>query len=93
VFFGINMKRPRATTFIDRWSSGHAGLAAAIAEELPEIALRGAERPDRHGEVPRPSWTIDRVASQAVTKRLVESWYGPDNGRFPRTIANRLWQR
>ena len=98
VFFGINMKCASChDSFIDRWKLVDAyGLAAVIAEEPLEMAR--CDKPTGQIAVPKFPWpelgTID--AAQPRDKRL-ERLAGlvthPDNGRFPRTIANRIWQR
>jgi hypothetical protein len=98
VFFGINMKCASChDSFIDRWKLVDAyGLAAVIAEGPLEMAR--CDKPTGQVAVPKFPWpelgTID--AAQPRGKRL-ERLAGlvthPDNGRFPRTIANRIWQR
>ncbi len=98
VFFGINMKCASChDSFIDRWKLVDAyGLAAVIAEEPLEIAR--CDKPTGKTAVPKFPWpelgTID--ASQPREQRLdrlSELMTHPDNGRFLRTIANRIWQR
>ena len=98
VFFGINMKCASChDSFIDRWKLDDAyGLAAVIADQPLEI--HRCDKPT--GQIASRSFlwpelgTID--AKQPRAKRL-ERLAGlvthPDNGRFPRTIANRIWQR
>ncbi len=98
VFFGINMKCASChDSFIDRWKLADAyGLAAVIAEQPLEMAR--CDKPTGQIAAPKFPWpelgTID--ATQPREKRL-ERLAGlvtqPDNGRFPRTIANRIWQR
>ena len=98
VFFGINMKCASChDSFIDRWKLDDAyGLAAVIAEEPLEMAR--CDKPTGQIAAPKFLWpelgTID--AEQPRDKRLerlAELVTHPDNGRFPRTIANRIWQR
>ena len=98
VFFGINMKCASChDSFIDRWKLADAyGLAAVIAEQPLEMAR--CDKPTGQIAAPKFPWpelgTID--ANQPREQRL-ERLAGlvthPDNGRFPRTIANRIWQR
>jgi len=98
VFFGINMKCASChDSFIDRWKLVDAyGLGAVIAEEPLEMAR--CDKLTGQTAVPKFPWpelgTID--AAQPREKRL-ERLAGlvthPDNGRFPRTIVNRIWQR
>lgn len=98
VFFGINMKCASChDSFIDDWKLDDAyGLAAVIAERPLEI-----HRCDKAtGKLAKAHFlwpelgTIDAAAPRA--KRL-EQLAGlvthPDNGRFQRTIVNRIWQR
>jgi hypothetical protein len=98
VFFGINMKCASChDSFIDRWKLADAyGLAAVIAAEPLEIAR--CDKPTGQFAAPKFLWpelgTIDprepRAGRLAQLARLVTH---PDNGRFPRTIVNRIWQR
>jgi hypothetical protein len=98
VFFGINMKCASChDSFIDRWKLVDAyGLAAVIAEEPLEIAR--CDKPT--GQIARPKFlwpelgTIDPSQPRARRlEQLAEMVTHPDNGRFPRTIVNRVWQR
>ena len=84
-------------SFIDRWKLVDAyGLAAVIADGPLEMAR--CDKLTGQTAVPKFPWpelgTID--ATQPRAKRL-EKLAGlvthPDNGRFPRTIVNRIWQR
>ncbi len=98
VFFGINMKCASChDSFIDRWKLSDAyGLAAVIAETPLEMAR--CDKLTGQIAVPKVPWpelgSID--ANQPRDKRLAQLASlvtHPDNGRFPRTIANRIWQR
>ncbi|HZW33525.1 MAG TPA: PSD1 and planctomycete cytochrome C domain-containing protein, partial [Isosphaeraceae bacterium] len=98
VFFGINMKCASChDSFIDRWKLADAyGLAAVITEKPLEIAR--CDKPTGQIAAPKFLWpelgTID--ASQPRIRRLerlAALVTHPDNGRFARTIANRIWQR
>jgi hypothetical protein len=98
VFFGINMKCASChDSFIDRWKLDDAyGMAAIIAERPLEIFR--CDKPTGRMASPRFAFpdlgTID--AAQPKAKRLeqlAKLVTHPDNGRFTRTIANRLWQR
>jgi hypothetical protein len=98
VFFGINMKCASChDSFIDRWKLEEAySLAAIIADEPLEI-----HRCDKAtGKMATPGFlwpelgTIDPKADK--TKRLAQLAdlvTHPENGRFQRTIVNRIWQR
>jgi hypothetical protein len=98
VFFGINMKCASChDSFIDTWKLDDAyALAAVIADKQLEIYR--CDKPTGKKATARFVFpelgTID--ATQPRAKRL-EQLAGlvthPDNGRFTRTIANRVWQR
>jgi hypothetical protein len=98
VFFGINMKCASChDSFIDRWKLTDAyGLAAVIAEQPLEIAR--CDKPTGMMAAPRFLWpelgTIDPAQPRAQRlERLASLVTHRDNGRFARTIANRIWQR
>jgi mono/diheme cytochrome c family protein len=98
VFFGINMKCASChDSFIDRWKLVDAyGLAAVIADEPLEIAR--CDKPTGKIAEPRFPWpelgTIDPAQPrERRLERLAALVTHPDNGRFPRTIVNRVWQR
>jgi Protein of unknown function (DUF1549)/Protein of unknown function (DUF1553)/Planctomycete cytochrome C len=98
VFFGINMKCASChDSFIDRWKLVDAyGLAAVIAAEPLEIAR--CDKPTGKIAAPKFPWpelgTIDPDKPRAQRlERLAGLVTHPDNGRFARTIANRIWQR
>ncbi len=98
VFFGINMKCASChDSFIDRWKLDDAyGLAAVIADEPLEI--HRCDKATGTQAKPRFLWPelgeID--ASAEKPKRLEQLALlvtHTENGRFARTIANRIWQR
>jgi hypothetical protein len=98
VFFGINMKCASChDSFIDRWKLVDAyGLAAVIAEGPLEMAR--CDKPTGKPAAPKFLWpelgTIDAAQPRARRlERLAELVTHPDNGRFSRTIANRIWHR
>jgi hypothetical protein len=98
VFFGINMKCASChDSFIDRWKLADAyGLAAVIADAPLEIAR--CDKPTGAFAAPKFPWpelgSIDGAQPRAARlERLAELVTHPDNGRLPRTIANRIWQR
>jgi hypothetical protein len=98
VFFGINMKCASChDSFIDRWKLEEAyGLAAIVAEEPLEIyrcdkatgkmATPGFLWPEL-GTIAPDEPRLNRLAQLA---RLVTH---SGNGRFARTIVNRIWDR
>ncbi len=98
VFLGINMKCASChDSFIDRWKLDEAyGLAAIFATEPVEI-----HRCDKAtGEMAKAAWIfpelgeVDANAPQADRlKALAALMTDEGNGRFSRTIANRIWHR
>jgi hypothetical protein len=98
VFFGVNMKCASChDSFIDRWKLDDAyGLAAIIADKPLEV--HRCDKPTGRTATPKFLWpelgsidaTLPKAQRLAQLARLVTD---PENGRFSRTIANRLWQR
>jgi hypothetical protein len=98
VFFGINMKCASChDSFIDRWKLVDAyGLAAVVADEPLEI--HRCDKPTGQQATPRFLWPeLGDIESSAPRAKRLEQMAAlvthPDNGRFARTIANRIWQR
>jgi hypothetical protein len=98
VFFGINMKCASChDSFIDKWKLDDAyGLAAIIADK-PLETYRCDKPTGRKASARFVFPELGGIdASQPKAKRL-EQLAGlvthPDNGRFTRTMANRVWQR
>ena len=98
VFFGINMKCASChDSFIDRWKLVDAyGLAAVIADKPLEIDR--CDKPTGAVAGPKFLWpelgTIDPSAPKAKRlEQLAALVTHPDNGRFSRTIVNRIWHR
>lgn len=98
VFLGINMKCASChDSFIDRWKLDEAyGLAAIYAEQPLEI--NRCDKPT--GRMAQASWifpelgTVDAKAPQPERlKQLAGLMTHRDNGRFTRTMVNRLWHR
>lgn len=97
-FLGINMKCASChDSFVDRWKLDEAyGLAAIFAERPLEIA-----RCDKStGRFAKASWIfpelgqIDPEAERSERLRqLAGLMTHSENGRFTRTLVNRLWQR
>jgi len=98
VFLGINMKCASChDSFIDRWTLQEAyDLAAVFADEPLEL-----ERCDiPTGKMATARWMfpelgqIDANATRDVRlKQLAGLMTHPENGRFTRTIVNRIWAR
>ncbi len=97
-FLGINLKCASChDSFIDRWKLDDAyGLAAIYSTAPMDI-----HRCDKSvGKTAAPSWLfpelgqIDGKATQPERlKQLAVLMTHPENGRFTRTIVNRLWHR
>ena len=97
-FLGINMKCASChDSFIDRWKLDEAyGLAAVVSAKPLEIF-----RCDKsQGRTQKAAWLfpelgqIDADKPQAERqKQLAELMTHAENGRFTRTIVNRLWHR
>jgi mono/diheme cytochrome c family protein len=98
VFFGINMKCASChDSFIDRWKLDDAYSLAAVVADRP-LQIHRCDKPI--GQQASPRFVFPELgdidAKQPKAKRLEQLARlvtHPDNGRFARTIANRLWQR
>jgi len=97
-FLGINLKCASChDSFIDRWKLSESyGLAAIYSSEPLEI--HRCDKPI--GKKATPGWLfpeigqIDAKLSQPERlKQLATFMTHPDNGRFSRTIVNRLWHQ
>jgi hypothetical protein len=98
VFFGVNLKCASChDSFIDTWKLTDAyGLAAIIAEKPLEI--HRCDKPT--GKLAKPRFLFPELGSIDPTlprarrlEQLARLVTHPKNGRFARTIVNRLWQR
>ncbi len=98
VFLGINMKCASChDSFIDRWKLSEAyGLAAIFADK--PLELYRCDKPT--GKMASPRWIfpelgdIDAKAPKAERlKQLAGLMTHPQNGRFTRTVVNRIWER
>ena len=97
-FLGINLKCASChDSFIDRWKLEEAyGLAAIYA--TGKLELHRCDKPV--GKTAQASWLfpelgqVDAKAAQPERlKQLATLMTHPENGRFTRTIVNRLWHR
>jgi hypothetical protein len=97
-FLGLNMKCASChDSFVDRWKLDEAyGLAAIYAESPLEIAR--CDKPT--GRMAKAGWIFPELGEVDANapkperlKQLAGLMTHPDNGRFTRTIVNRLWQR
>jgi hypothetical protein len=98
VFFGINMKCASChDSFIDDWKLDDAYSLAAVVADQPLEIYRCDKATGRMAS-PRFLWpelgeidaSLPKAGRLEQLARLVTE---PDNGRFARTIVNRLWQR
>ncbi len=98
VFFGANLKCASChDSFIDTWKLDDAYALAAIVAERP-LEIHRCDKATGRKAAARFLWPelgeID--AGQPKAKRLeqfAQLVTHPENGRFTRTIVNRLWQR
>jgi hypothetical protein len=97
-FLGINLKCASChDSFIDRWKLDEAYGLAAIYAQTP-LQLHRCDKPT--GKTAQAAWLfpelgqIDAAAPQPERlKQLAGLMTHEGNGRFTRTIVNRLWQR
>ncbi len=98
VFFGINMKCASChDSFIDRWKLDDAYSLAAVFADKP-LDVHRCDKPT--GEKATPRFVFPELgaidAKLPKAKRLEELANlvtHSENGRFTRTMANRIWQR
>ncbi len=97
-FLGINLKCASChDSFIDRWTLEDAyGLAAVYADR--ELELHRCDKPT--GRMAVASWLFPEIGQvdpsadrQQRQQQLAALMTHPENGRFTRTIVNRLWYR
>ncbi len=97
-FLGLNMKCASChDSFVDKWKLDDAYGLAAIYSDHP-IEIERCDKPT--GRMAKPAWIfpeigqIDPAAARPERlKQLAALMTHPQNGRFTRTIVNRLWQR
>lgn len=95
-FLGINMKCASChDSFIDRWKLKEAYGLAAIYSSRP-LDIHRCDKPT--GETAQASWLfpeLGQVDPKAAPAERLSQLAGlmthPENGRFTRTIVNRLW--
>ena len=96
VFLGINMKCASChDSFIDRWTLQEAYDLAAVFSEEP-LELERCDIPT--GKMATPKWMFPEIGQidpkankNERLKQLAELLTHPENGRFTRTIVNRIW--
>jgi len=98
VFFGVNMKCASChDSFIDNWKLDDAYSLAAIISDKPLEIFR-CDKPTGKNAVAGFLWpelgNIDaKLPKDKKLEQLAALVTHPDNGRFSRTIANRIWQK
>ena len=96
VFLGINMKCASChDSFIDRWTLQEAYDLAAVFSEEP-LELERCDIPT--GKIATPKWMFPEIGQidpkankNERLKQLAMLLTHPQNGRFTRTIVNRIW--
>jgi hypothetical protein len=97
-FLGINLKCASChDSFVDRWKLDEAYGLAAIYAEKP-LDIHRCDKPV--GRQAKAGWLfpelgqVDAAAPREVRlKQLAALMTHPENGRFTRTMVNRLWHR
>jgi hypothetical protein len=98
VFFGINMKCASChDSFIDTWKLDDAYALAAVVADRP-LEIHRCDKATGKKAVARFLWPdLGEIDGKQPRARRLEQLAAlvtqPENGRFTRTIANRLWQR
>lgn len=95
-FLGINLKCASChDSFIDRWKLSEAYSLAAVYASEP-LAIHRCDRPT--GETAQAGWLFPELGQIDVDaprderlRQLAALVTHPDNGRYARTIVNRLW--
>jgi hypothetical protein len=98
VFMGVNLKCASChDSFIDDWKLSDAYNLAGVYADGP-LELVECDKP--LGKMAKVSFIYPELGSLPTstnkaerTARLAEILTGRENGRLPRTIINRLWQR
>jgi hypothetical protein len=98
VFLGLNMKCASChDSFIDRWTLEETYGLAAITAEAPLEAYR-CDKPT--GTIVEAAWMFPELGQidpqaprEGRLRKLAELMTDQENGRFTRTIVNRLWHR
>lgn len=98
VFLGINMKCASChDSFTDRWKLEEAYNLAAIFSEEP-LELNRCDKPI--GVMAEPKWIFPELGDidpsaprDERLAQLADLMTHPENGRFTRTVVNRIWER
>jgi hypothetical protein len=97
-FLGINLKCASChDSFIDRWKLSDAYGLAAIYSDAP-LEMSRCDKP--LGKTAVAAWLFPEIGTVDASlpkeqrlQQLAELITSPQNGRTPRAITNRLWQR
>ncbi len=98
IFLGVNLKCNSChDSFISRWKLADAyGLASFFSDDRLELVRCDVKQ----GRFSEPKFLYPELGSVAVTASLAERraaaarlFTEPENGRFARTVANRIWKR
>ena len=98
VFFGANMKCASChDSFIDKWKLDDAYSLAAVIADAP-LEVHRCDKPQGRKATPRFLFpelgTIDaKLPKPKRLEQMAALVTHADNGRFTRTIANRIWHR
>lgn len=97
-FLGINLKCASChDSFVDRWKLSEAYALAAVYAEKP-LEIHRCDKPI--GKQAQAGWLFPEIGNVDATapraqrlQQLAELMTHPENGRFTRTLVNRLWHR
>ena len=97
-FLGINLKCASChDSFVDQWTLDDAYGLAAIYADRP-LELHRCDQP--LGRVAKPAWLFTALGQidpgldrESRLEQLAKLVTAPENARFSRSIANRLWYR
>lgn len=98
VFFGVNLKCASChDSFIDHWKLDDAYSLAAVIADRP-LEIHRCDKPlGRHAKArflfPELGAIDPSLARAKRLEQLAALVTHPENGRFSRTIVNRIWQR
>ncbi len=98
VFLGLNMKCASChDSFIDRWKLSETYGLAAIYADAP-LEINRCDKPT--GKMAQAAWLFPELGQINASapkderlKQLAKLMTDHENGRFARTIVNRLWHR
>jgi hypothetical protein len=98
VFFGVNLKCASChDSFIDSWKLEDSYSLAAVVADAP-LEIHRCDKATGKKASPRFMWPeLGAIDAKLPKAKRLEQLAGlithVDNGRFTRTLANRLWQR